>query len=410
MKRAILLGASYSKGYEIEKNLEELSLLSKSVDIEPVGVFWQFLDSPLPTYLGRGKLESIVKYIKLYKADGIITDDELTAVQRSKLGEILKVEILDRTQIILKAFSRSATTEKGKIEVQLAALEYAMSNLRSKDLSRLGGGIGTIGPGETKLEIDKRNIKRKISVLKDKLERVEKSELIKRNRRNSSLMPRVSITGYTNAGKSMLLRSLSGFNVKSEDKLFTTLDPITKKVWIGENLYALFSDTVGFISKLPVQLVKAFKATLDEIKEADLILLVGDGSDKDIEKKMKVSCEVINQIGASHVPILNVINKIDLCSASRLSLLAHEYQDAIFVSAIKGLYIEDLIFRVREELTKKYVRFEGNIDMDKWQEILNADGIRILDFEILDGKVHVDLKVHSSLLPRIKEIQSVVQA
>ncbi|MGC8611335.1 MAG: GTPase HflX [Athalassotoga sp.] len=411
MKKAVLLGVSHSRGYEVEKSLEELSLLAKSVGIEGVGVFWQFLSSPLPTYLGSGKLSSVARYIELYGADGVITDDELTIVQRSKLEEILKVEVLDRTEIILRAFARSATTEEGKIEVQLATLEYTLSHLiRSKNLSRMGGGIGTVGPGETKLEMDRRTIKRKITFLREELERIEKNKMIKKGRRNSSLIPKVSIAGYTNAGKSMLLKCLSGFDIKSEDKLFTTLDPITRRIWIGENLYALFSDTVGFISKLPAQLVNAFKATLDEIKEANLILLVADGSDDDVEKKINVSLEAINEIDASNVPILKVINKIDLCSSSRLSMLSRKYDDAIFVSAAKGLYIDDLITRVREELTKDYVPFEGSMEIDKWQKILNIDGIRILNFESIDGVIHAKLKVNSNLLPKIRKIQNVFQA
>ncbi len=409
MKRSVLLGVSHSRGYEVEKSLEELSLLAKSVGIEVVGTFWQFLSSPLPTYLGSGKLNSIAKYIELYRADGIITDDELTIVQRSKLEENLKVEVLDRTEIILRAFSRSATMEEGKIEVQLATLEYTLSHLRSKNLSRTGGGIGTVGPGETKLEMDRRTIKRKIAFLKEELEKIEKNKMIKKSKRSSSLIPKISIAGYTNAGKSMLLKSISGFNIKSEDKLFTTLDPITRRVWIGENLYALFSDTVGFISKLPPQLVRAFKATLDEIKEANLILLVADGADDDIEKKINVSLETINEIGASNIPILKVINKIDLCSSSRLSFLSRKYSDAIFVSAAKGLYIDDLIAKVREELTKDYISFEGSIGVDNWQKILNTDGIRVLNFESIDGVVHARLKVNSNLLPKIKEIQNVFQ-
>ncbi|BBJ27919.1 GTPase HflX [Athalassotoga saccharophila] len=410
MKRAVLLGVSHSKGYEIEKSLEELSLLAKSVGIEGVGTFWQFLSSPLPTYLGSGKLNSVSKYIELYRADGVITDDELTIVQRSKLEEILKVEVLDRTEIILRAFSRSATTEEGKIEVELATLEYTLSHLRSKGFSRTGGGIGTVGPGETKLEMDRRVIKKKIGFLREELERIEKNKSIKKSRRNSSLIPKVSIAGYTNAGKSMLLKSLSGFDIKSEDKLFTTLDPITRRVWIGENLYALFSDTVGFISKLPAQLVKAFKATLDEIKEANLILIVADGADDDIEKKINVSLETIDEIGASNIPILKVINKIDLCSSSRLSMLSRKYNDAIFVSATKGLYLDDLVSRVREELTRDYIPFEGSIDVDKWQKILNTDGVRVLRFESMDGVVHVKLKINSNLLSKVREIQNVFQA
>lgn len=409
MKKAVLLGAVYSKWLNVEKSLDELALLLKSIDIDPVMSFWQTLKAPLPSYLGKGKLNEIARYIKMYEADGVVTDDELSSVQRTNLQEMLKVEVLDRTQVILKNFSRSATTQEGKIEVGLAILEYDLSHLiRSKDLSRLGGGIGTVGPGESKLEMDRRNIKRKISLLNEELEKISKEKMTKKSKRIFSIIPKVSIAGYTNAGKSMLLRSLSGFAIKSEDRLFTTLDPITRKVWIGENLYALFSDTVGFISKLPTQLVKAFKSTLDEIKDADLILLVVDGSDGDFEKKLRVSMDTISEIGAGEIPVLKVINKIDLCNSERLSALSREYPDAIFVSALKGLYFDELLSKIREELTKNYVHLETEIDASQWQRLIGMEGIRIVNFAASDGKIHVNLEVNPVILSKIAEVQNVV--
>ncbi|MCL5032420.1 MAG: GTPase HflX [Thermotogae bacterium] len=409
MKKAILLGATYSKWLNIEKSLDELALLLKSIDIDPVMSFWQVLRTPLPSYLGTGKLNEIARYIKIYEADGVVTDDELNSVQRTSLEKMLKVEILDRTQVILKNFSRSATTQEGKIEVELATLEYALSHLiKSKDMSRLGGGIGTVGPGESKLETDRRTIKRKISLLETEIEKISREKMTKKSKRISSIIPKVSIVGYTNAGKSMLLKSLSGFEIKSENRLFTTLDPITRKVWIGENLYALFSDTVGFISKLPTQLVKAFKSTLDEIKDADLILLVIDGSDDDFEKKMQVSIDTISKIGATDIPILKIINKIDLCDSNRLSALSREYPDAIFVSALKRLYLDELLSKIREESTKDYIHLETEVDASQWQRIIGTEGIRIMSFNSFEGKVHAILKINPVILPKITEVQNVV--
>ncbi len=409
MKKAILLGAIYSKWLNIEKSLDELALLLKSIDIEPVMSFWQVLRAPLPSYLGTGKLKEIASYIKMYGADGVVTDDELSSVQRTNLEEILKVQVLDRTQIILKNFSRSATTQEGKIEVELATLEYDLSHLiKSKSMSRLGGGIGTVGPGESKLEMDRRNIKKKISMLTAELEKVSKDKMTKKSKRISSIIPKVSIVGYTNAGKSMLLKYLSGFDIKSEDRLFTTLDPITRKVWIGENLFVLFSDTVGFISKLPTQLVKAFKSTLDEIKDADLILLVLDGSDEDFEKKMQVSIDTISEIGAADIPILKVINKIDLCDSNRLSILSREHRDAIFISALKCLYIDELLSKIREELTKNYVSLETEIDASQWQKIIGMEGIRIMNFDSSGSKIRANLKINPIVLSKITEVQNVV--
>ncbi len=403
------MGAIYSKRLNVEKSLDELALLLKSIDIEPVMSFWQVLDAPLPSYFGTGKLKEIARYIKMYGADGVVTDDELSSVQRTTLEEILKVEVLDRTQVILKNFSRSATTQEGKIEVELATLEYNLSHLiKSKNMSRLGGGIGTVGPGESKLEIDRRTIKRKISMLTSELEKISKEKMIKKSKRVSSIISKVSIVGYTNAGKSMLLKSLSGFDIKSEDRLFTTLDPITRKVWIGENLYVLFSDTVGFISKLPTQLIRAFKSTLDEIKDADLILLVLDGSDGDFEKKMQVSIDTLSEIDATCIPILKVINKIDICDSHRLSILSKEHADTVFVSALKYLYIGELLSRIREELTKDYVGIETEFDASQWQRIIGMEGIRIMKFDSYDGKIHANLKVNPVIFSKITEVQNVV--
>lgn len=409
MKKAILLGTTYYKGLDVEKSLIELSLLLKSIDIEPVESFWQVIRIPLPSYLGTGKLKDVLRYIQIYEADMVVTDDELSPSQRTKLEEILKIEILDRTQVILKAFSRSATTGEGKIEVELATLEYNLSHLiRSKALSRLGGGIGTVGPGESKLEMDRRTIKRKISLLKETLEKISKNKSTKKMRRISSVIPKVSIVGYTNAGKSMLLMKLSGFETKSEDKLFTTLDTITKKIWIGENLHALFSDTVGFISKLPIQLVNAFKSTLDEIKDADLLLILADGSDDEIDKKMKISIDTISGMGADNIPVLKIINKIDLCDPLRLSVISKAYPDAIFVSAMKGLYLDELISKIRDELTKNYVSVEIDMEIDKWQRIIEMDGIRIMNFDSMGGKIHANLKVDPLIMSKVIEVQHVV--
>ncbi len=406
MRRAILLGVTQNKGFEIERSLSELSELVRSIGIDPVANFWQLLRAPSPSYMGKGKLEKIARFVDLYGADAVVVDDEIGAAQREKIREILKIEILDRTQIILKAFATSATTNEGKIEVELATLEYELSHLRgSHDLSRQGGGIGTVGPGESKLEIDRRKIRNKISALHEELEKISKNKNVKKVKREASAIPRVSIVGYTNAGKSMLLKALSGFNVKSEDRLFTTLDPITKKVWLGQNVSALFSDTVGFISKLPTQLVRAFKSTIDEIKDADLLLLVLDGNDENFEKKYVVSMQTIKEIGASELPILKVINKIDLCDREKLSILSREHPDMIFISAVKGLYIEDLISRVREELTALYVFREVKLDSYKWSQISVMEGVRVIDSTDNNGIVNARLKINPVILKKVMEVE-----
>ncbi len=405
MKRAILVSAIHSKDEDVERNLLELEELARSAGIFSVAKFWQFLDKPLNTYIGKGKIEKISKYLQLYNADGIIADDELSIVQKTKLEELLNVEVLDRTEIILKNFARSARTSEGKAEVELAMLEYRLSHLKGSrsHLSRAGGGIGTRGPGESKLETDRRAIRERIRNLKKKISKLSKNRNLKKRKRSESLLPKISIAGYTNAGKSLLLKRLSGFDVKSEDKLFTTLDPTTKKIWLGENVYALMSDTVGFISKLPTQLVNAFRSTLEEVLDSDLILLVVDGSDEALEKKFKISRNILQEIGAGSIPWLLVINKIDLCDKICLKRLSLEYSNAIFISAKKRLYLEDLINKVREKVTHNYVEKWVEISNQKWFKISKTIGMRVLNVENMSESVKVHLKIHPAILGKFTE-------
>lgn len=407
MKKAILLGVAYNKREDIEKNLIELEELARTMGIFCVAKFWQFLRAPLSTYVGKGKIEKISNYIQLYGADGIITDDELSVVQKSKLEKLLKVEVLDRTQLILMNFSRSARTREGKTEVELATLEYRLSHLKGLNnrLSRTGGGIGTRGPGESKLEMDKRAIRGRIRQLRKKIEKISENRFLKKRRRNESILPKISIVGYTNAGKSMLLKSLSGFEIKSENKLFTTLDPTTKKVWLGENVFALFSDTVGFISKLPTQLVRAFRSTLEEILDADLILLIVDGHDEHANKKLKTSERILSDIGANNIPVITIVNKIDLCNQDRLKELESNYPNASFISAKMGLYTDDLAKKLREKLTENYIEKNLEISNESWSRISKTAGIRIISFKQLNETVKVRFKIHPKLVRKVmKEI------
>ncbi len=406
MKRAILIGVAYEKDTEIEENLIELAQLVRSVGVEPVERFWQILRSHSSTYMGMGKLEQVKRYITLYDADGIIADDELTPSQRGKLTGILGVEVLDRTQVILQAFARSATTNEGKSEVELASLEYELSHLRGSRnyLSRTGGGIGTSGPGESKLEMDRRSIRRRISALRSRLEKFSRERALKKSKRLGAIIPKVSIVGYTNSGKSLLLKALSGFDIKSENRPFTTLDPVTKRIWLGQNVFALFSDTVGFISKLPPQLVKAFRSTLEEIVDADLILLMADGSDPRMEEKLKISTDVMEDLGVTDIPVVKVINKIDLCDRTRLLELSRSYRDSVFVSAAKKLYIEELIGKVMEELTRGYLEMEHDFSGLQWSRISKINGVRIIESKENGGFVHAVLKINPSVMKKVAEV------
>ncbi len=410
MRKAILISAVHSKSEDVEGNLIELEQLAKSVGIESVAKFWQVLGNPLPTYIGRGKLERVAEYLKLYKADGVIADDELSVEQKSKLERFLGVEVLDRTEIILRNFSRSARTSEGKAEVELATLEYKLSHLKGSNsrLSRTGGGIGTRGPGESKLESDRRVIRGKIRRLKKRIIKLSEERQLKRKKRENSLLPKVSIVGYTNAGKSLLLKRLSGYKIKSEDKLFTTLDPTTKRVWLGENVEALVSDTVGFISKLPTQLVNAFHSTLEEISKADLILLVVDGSDEKSESKLEVSKKVLEEIGAGEVPILLIVNKIDLCDKALLRRLSVLHPEAIFVSAKENLFVDELVSQVREEVTRSYLEKELEFTHEAWAIISKMAGIRVLNIENSNDVVKARIKAHPSIFKKVVEKSRVV--
>ncbi len=410
MKRAILISALHSKNENVERNLLELEELARSIGISSVAKFWQFVERPLNTYIGKGKLEKVATYIDLYEADGVIADDELSVVQKTKLEEFLKVEVLDRTEVILRNFSRSARTSEGKAEVELATLEYRLSHLKGSNsgLSRTGGGIGTRGPGESKLETDRRAIRERIRNLKKKLQRLSKNRDVKKRKRIDSLLPKISIAGYTNAGKSLLLKRLSGFETKSEDKLFTTLDPTTKKVWLGDNVFALVSDTVGFISKLPTQLVNAFRSTLEEVVDSDLILLMIDGSEEDSAKKLEISKGILDDIGAEKIPYLLVVNKIDLCDRSCLEKLAREYPQAIFISAKMELYLEDLMERMKDLVTAKYVERNLEFSNERWFKISKMVGVRILKVEHVDNRVRAKLKIHPSILKKVMEENDVL--
>lgn len=410
MKRAILISALHSKNENVERNLLELEELARSIGISSVAKFWQFVERPLNTYIGKGKLEKVATYIDLYEADGVIADDELSVVQKTKLEEFLKVEVLDRTEVILRNFSRSARTSEGKAEVELATLEYRLSHLKGSNsgLSRTGGGIGTRGPGESKLETDRRAIRERIRNLKKKLQRLSKNRDVKKRKRIDSLLPKISIAGYTNAGKSLLLKRLSGFETKSEDKLFTTLDPTTKKVWLGDNVFALVSDTVGFISKLPTQLVNAFRSTLEEVVDSDLILLMIDGSEEDSAKKLEISKGILDDIGAEKIPYLLVVNKIDLCDRSYLEKLAREYPQAIFISAKMELYLEDLMERMKDLVTAKYVERNLEFSNERWFKISKMVGVRILKVEHVDNRVRAKLKIHPSILKKVMEENDVL--
>src|SRR5436189_1728857 len=275
----------------------------------------QHRDRPDPaTFIGKGKVEELHEEVVVEGVDVVIFDGELSPGQAKNLEEALDTKVVDRTALILDIFARRARSKEGKLQVELAQLEYRLTRLAGyRDyLSRLGGGIGTRGPGETKLEMDRRQIRHRISTLKRHIEQIRKHRQLHRERRRREHLPLVSLVGYTNAGKSTLFRALSKENTLVSKRLFSTLDTLIRRIQLGQNFPILISDTVGFIRKLPHQLVSAFRATLEEVVETDLILHVIDVSDPAYEQKREVVLEVLDDIGAGNHPILTVYNKADL--------------------------------------------------------------------------------------------------
>ena len=313
-ERVILVGVSTSDHDDTERSLDELEELAATAGAVTVGRVIQNLEQiHSGTYVGKGKLEEIKDLIWETEATGIICDDELTPVQLGNMEDILDTKIMDRTLIILDIFASRASTNEGQIQVELAQLKYRQSRLTGlgKSLSRLGGGIGTRGPGEKKLEMDRRLIRDRIAQLNRELKDVKRHREITREQRNKNRIPVVAIVGYTNAGKSTLLNTLTGAGVLEEDKLFATLDPTTRNLKLPSKQEVLLTDTVGFIRKLPHHLIEAFRSTLEEAKYADIILHVVDGSNPQADEQMHIVYETLTNLEVKNKPIITAFNKQD---------------------------------------------------------------------------------------------------
>lgn len=336
-------------------SLQEMSLLAKSAGAEIIDVISQERKRPdSATYFGSGKVDELKEVASEKAITTVMVDAELSPVQARNLEARLEVKVLDRTELILDIFAQRARSREGRLQVELAQLQYLMPRLTGKgvSLSRLGGGIGTRGPGETKLETDRRRIRTRVSVLKDAIEHIRRERGTRREGRRRRAEPIVSLVGYTNAGKSSLFRALTGEEqVEISDRLFMTLDPLMRGVRIGERENVVLVDTVGFIRSLPHGLVAAFRATLEEVIEADLVLHVVDGTDPDLMAKEKAVREVLEEIGAEDAPNrLMVINKIDGADDAARMALRSERPDAVQVSALTGEGLVGLKRRVAEML------------------------------------------------------------
>ncbi len=355
-ERVILVGIENDKNtFDINDSLDELEELVKTAGATAIFRLIQKREAMHKGhYLGKGKLLELKEYIETLDATGIVCDDELTQMQIKNMESALDTKIMNRTLVILDIFAKRANTAEGKVQVELAQLKYSLSHLKGtySNLSRLGGGIGTRGPGEKKLETDKRNIFNRIAELNIKLKEIEKHRKVIRENRLKNKIPIVAFVGYTNAGKSTLLNTISDANILAEDKLFATLDTTTRKVFLQNNFECLFIDTVGFIQKLPHNLIKAFKSTLEEVKYADILIHVVDSSNNSRENQMQIVYDTLKDLKCLDKPIITVFNKIDKLDNTLLpkDLLAEK---TLNISAKTGKGIEDMLLAV-EDIIKSF--------------------------------------------------------
>jgi len=388
-ERAFLVGAELKnarRDWGVEDSLTELAQLARTAGLEVVGQTYQRLERLNPaTFIGKGKLEELQRLRDEVKYEVVIFDEELSPRQQRNLEEALEVKVLDRTALILDIFAQHAHTREGRLQVELAQYEYRLPRLTGywTHLSRQvaagagrrragalrgagagpgGLGVGLRGPGETQLEVDRRRIKERIAQLKRELERVRTHRQLYRRRRRQAAIPVVAIVGYTNAGKSTLLNAISGADVLVEDKLFATLDPTTRRVKLPGGQVVLFTDTVGFIQKLPTQLVAAFRATLEEINDADLLLHIVDITHPNALAQSRTVERTLAELGAADKPVVVALNKIDkLADPRRVREMAVEFPHSVAISAKEGIGLEELLSRVERTLSENLVYIEACI-------------------------------------------------
>ncbi|MDO4565105.1 MAG: GTPase HflX [Clostridia bacterium] len=364
-QRAVLVGIEGGEGYDTLAELEELA---KTAGVQTVYKELQRkrgIDNA--TYIGSGKAEELRLVCRAEEADVVIFDDELSAIQMRNLEELFQLPVIDRTMLILDIFASRATTGEGKLQVELAQLKYRLPRLLGMGiaLSRQGAScVGMRGPGEKKLEIDRRRIRRRIYELEQELKEVESRRSLHRNAKNRRSYPLIALVGYTNAGKSTLLNRLTGSDAIAEDKLFATLDPLIRKLTLPNGLECLVSDTVGFINKLPHELVKAFRSTLEEVADADLILHIIDSSSEYYNVQMRVVEEVLSSLGAGDTPKLKVFNKID-----RNADYPKNGSASVGISALSGEGTELLLEKIEDKLNEGTRRFELLIPYENYSEI-----------------------------------------
>jgi GTP-binding protein HflX len=359
-ERFVLVGVASSDSDDTVRSLDELEELAATAGAVTVGKIIQNRESIHPgTYIGKGKIEEVHELALKTDATGVVCDDELSPAQLKNLEDALQMKVLDRTVIILDIFANHASTREGKIQVELAQLRYRSTRLIGlrNSLSRLGGGIGTRGPGEKKLEMDRRLIRDRISQLKKELEEVKQNRETGRTLRNRNKIPVVAIVGYTNAGKSTLLNYLTNAGVLEEDKLFATLDPTTRNLTLESGQQILLTDTVGFIRKLPHHLIESFRSTLEEAKYADIILHVVDSSNPDVDNQMHIVYDTLNRLGIQDKVIITALNKQDKEGADQV-IKDFKADYTVKISARTGSEINTLLELIEKILNERKILIE----------------------------------------------------
>ncbi|HEV7132419.1 MAG TPA: GTPase HflX [Gaiellaceae bacterium] len=350
--------AVLAQGVDPEEEIAELEELARTAGVEPVGRMMQHRQQPDPrTYVGKGKLDELKQAYGDAKAEVLLVDDELSPSQQRLLENELKARVVDRTLLILDIFAQHAVSAEGKLQVELAQLEYALPRMRGmwQHLERLGGGVGTRGPGESQLETDRRIARRRITLLKERLEKLSKQRDVRRKERSRTQTPTVALAGYTNVGKSTLLNALTDSTVSVRNRLFETLDPTTRGFEHDGRRY-LVTDTVGFVRRLPHQLVEGFAATLEETLVADLVLHVVDGSapEERLIEQIAAVDGVLDEIGADDLPRELVVNKIDAVDQLNRRRLENRYPGALQVSAVTGEGLDALRARIGERFAERF--------------------------------------------------------
>ena len=365
LERAVLVGIDK---HGEESSLDELAALAETAGAEAVARLVQARTAPDPaTFIGKGKLKELHDLVHATGAPLVVIDQELSPGQLRTLEERLGVKVVDRTALILDIFALHARSREGKAQVELAQLNYLLPRLRGwgEAMSRLGGGIGTRGPGETKLEVDRQHIRRRISRLRDTIKDLARTRAVKRSGRERSGIPQVAIAGYTNAGKSTLVNALAGSDVLVANQLFATLDPTVRRLRLPGGRDVTISDTVGFVRKLPHDLVEAFRSTLEEVARASLVLHLADGSSSELDQQVAAVREVLAEIGAGDLPEVLALNKVDRVAPEERDRLAERYPDGVMVSALRGEGLSALLEAVELALPAPPIEVEVLVPYDR---------------------------------------------